>query len=1161
MKLNKKQVGLIAGVVCVILLTILLLSMCNNGGQEEAAPATVATEPSETTVPTTEAAVETTEAPAEETVEETTEATEEATESTTGGSSTPGGTGGPGIGSGTGSNTNEPTTPKAGSEESPYMEVVSQFPDTVDTVSVPAGGTVHYHLDLQDESVARYGESLLVIEGENVSVIYNENTYEAVNGIVSVPLIQAEPEEEEEAAPAAEGETGETSEEVKPEEEAAEPISVRICNGGGEARILTLILDAPLGTLDNPEQIRGEDGKLDFAAKLEADDEDGYHFGFVAERDGTLVLQLDKITEDAPCDIIVTAGETTVTIPSDGDTSSAEMEFKKGDSILIQVLAKAGEDGSHPAAEVELSGSADYYGSKTNPIEVEKDFATEEMEPGQVLYYLVKNQKGMALNVEYPAYVIHNDKTYQEELPETEEGTEPENPVLSVKIGNGDEPVLMAIGNGGEEAASFDVAFTYPIGHAQNKETLIIRDDEAEIDGINTAVIEAGDQEVYWFTWTNDMDTGILTLKLPEEGNWKYAVKHTSNAVVTEYEMTYSDSEPAEPVFNIVLKYEDVVDIQVCTYDPADKDALVIGSVEMEASFVPHTLIASEGETFLTVEAGSMIYCKQGLKKADGAIMTVVAVEADEEGNAKLDENGEAILLTDRTYTIDYEGTVYTAEGGKIVVEGIEMDSNDPDIFSFRNDGKETTLYRVTFSYPKGHQTNPEVIELGKHQIELYGDGGSGYYYSWTTSEPGILTFEVDPSTIVSYNISSTKDTTVSSSTNNGVATDFVSYVELVIGQGHLNESKDGTVTVTINLGNPSTDSANKTVVPFRLESYRTKVADDTTVKVAAGQTYRLMQMLTDTSAAGMIISGADSFKVVYDGAEYASVNGRVEIKNFSTGRTYFQIINNSAEEQTYTVDVIYPVIVTDSTTVIAAAGETCYLKQDLADTSATDLIISGNGAFEVIYNGETYIAESGTVNVSNFAVEDIVFYIVNRSGEEQSYSIVLKYPLGTAKNPEVMEAGVWNMDLYTFTEYYYTWTAPADGTFTFALPAAADRYKPWSYEITYGGQTTPANGKTSMSVTVSAGDVVSVKIGRTRDPGKSLTVTFSMDFAANPAVSQVSVENEVSGSMLEQMPAEPQLETVAETESVTEGKTGDADVENAAEETESATETEPAAE
>jgi hypothetical protein len=906
MKLNKKQVGLIAGVVCVILLIILLLTMCNGGSPAPSQPTDATTVATEEAVPNTEAPEETTVPPTEETTEETTGETEAETEPTTGGNTRPGGTGGPSIGGG-GDNTTESDNPVAGSQESPYLEVIPQFPDWVDTVRVAANGSVHYNLSLLDETVARYGESLLTMEGENISVIYNDKTYESVNGLVSVPLIQPKPEEKTEEVPEEGGE--ETTEDTEVEEEFDDTISIRILNGAGDARILTMRFAAPLGTADNPEEmIRGENGALDFTAAVDADDEDGYFFGFEAERDGTLMLQL-KDDGEASYDILVTVGEQQLTLSPDGE-SQLKVDFPKGESVTVQLLARAAEDGTRPAASANLTGYADYYGTKTNPIVVEKDFTTEEMEPGAVLYYLVQNQKSMALNVEYPAYVIYNGKTHQEKLPEVvppaegEEEQPPaevEIPVVSVKIGNGDEPALMAIGNGGEEAASFDVTFSRPIGHKDNMDTVTIRDDENGIDGINTAVIEEGDQEVYWFTWKNQEDTGIFTVQFLENSGFKYNVIHTSDTKVTNY-----DDQTAD-VFELVMNYEDVVQIQILTVDPADPAALPAGSVSFEASFLPHTLIGAEGQSWLTVEGNSLVYCKQGMKYADGAIMTVTAVEADEEGNAKLDENGNVIPLKDSKFTIDYEGVIYTAVDGTIVVKDIKMDSNNPDIFSFSNEEAVTTLYSVVISYPLGHQSNPYIITDGSYTVELYGDAGSGTYYSWTTSEPGTFTFEVDPSSVWSYNISSTRDTTVASSTNNGVATDFAPYVELIIGQGHLNESKDGTVTVSINLGNPSSDAANKSVVSFRVDRYNTLVQNDVTAKVDAGKSRRFMQMLTDTSAVGLTITGDDSFKVVYDGVEHTSENGKVEIRNFSTGRTYFDIINLSGTEQTYSIQCQYP--------------------------------------------------------------------------------------------------------------------------------------------------------------------------------------------------------------------------------------------------------------
>ena len=84
MKLNKKQIGLIAGLACAIVLIVLLLTMCGGNGDHQG----VTTEPTQATADTTatEAATEEITEPSEETTEateETEESTEETTEATT----------------------------------------------------------------------------------------------------------------------------------------------------------------------------------------------------------------------------------------------------------------------------------------------------------------------------------------------------------------------------------------------------------------------------------------------------------------------------------------------------------------------------------------------------------------------------------------------------------------------------------------------------------------------------------------------------------------------------------------------------------------------------------------------------------------------------------------------------------------------------------------------------------------------------------------------------------------------------------------------------------------------------------------------------------------------------------------------------------------------
>ena len=1004
MKINKKQAGLIAGVVCVILLILLLLTMCNGSGGsgDQNEP----TQSAETIGETTEATEETTEATEETTepVEETTEATEETTGSNTSGNTTRPGSNGPALGSGsTGSGSDDDddsstqeTTPAAGSESSPYVEVVESFPDSVSSVAIPGEGQMYYNLTLNDANIDIYGESLLTIEAEDVYVIYNETKYEPQEGLVSVPIAAVEEEDT--------------------------PVSIQICNTGKEAKSFALSFNAPLGTAFNPEPIVwDEDGSFALSTDLEAENMEGYLYSFLAARNGFMELQLDSVTEGVDCGVTVTVGTKSATLSSE---EAMTFEFNAGDLVVVHVYANAVEDGTYPAAKVELSGSVDYYGSKTSPIEVTADFVTEEIEPGSEVYYLVTGQNGMALSVEYPAYVIYNGVTYQAEPSEDSDETA----VVSVKIGNTDTEALIAIGNGGEEAQSFTMVFGYPAGNVNNKAPLVVENaDDAEV-GTNVAVIDDGDTDVYWYTWTNEEDAGILTIHMPDEGNWKYMVKHTSNGNTTEYDMQYSDSESAQSTFNLLMAYNDVLELQVAAYDPAEPEAYPEGSVEFQASFLAHVQTNASGYTWLTLDGGGMIYCKQGLKYADGAIMTVVAVEADEDGNAVLDENGNVTVLTDSAFTIDYEGTVYTSENGTIVIEGIEMESSDPDIFSVLNDGNEKATYRISFAYPAGHQTNPIPLNSGDvTTVTLYGDGGSGTYYSWTTSEAGYFVFEIDTDAIWSYNISSTRDTTVTSSTYNGVNTDYVSYLALYVGQGHINSSKDGTVTFTINLGNPSTDSENRSVVTFKVNSYKTEVTKEASVKVAAGQTLRLMQNLEDTAANGMVITGTDSFTVVYNGTEYVSENGAVKIANFTTDRSFFQIINNSAEEQTY--------------------------------------------------------------------------------------SISFSYPEGSQKNPKALEVGEISVDLYTVGDgYYYSWTAPSDGTFHLEIPATdGNQYKPWSYEITHGEDVYLKRGSANrtFSLDVQEGDVLIVKFGVTRTLTISTVVPVTIGFTEAVAETNLLSDNE----------------------------------------------------
>ena len=292
------------------------------------------------------------------------------------------------------------------------------------------------------------------------------------------------------------------------------------------------------------------------------------------------------------------------------------------------------------------------------------------------------------------------------------------------------------------------------------------------------------------------------------------------------------------------------------------------------------------------------------------------------------------------------------------------------------------------------------------------------------------------------------------------------------------------------------------------------------------------MQMLTDASAAGMTITGGDSFKVVYAGKEYTSVNGKVEITNFATTRTYFDVINLSAAEQQLAIDVIYPVLVKGSMDVNVGADETCYLVQNLEDTSATGMEIIGSGDFQVVYNGVSYGAVDGVVKVTNFTTAAAEFKILNKSGEAKSYRIAYQYPLGSFQNPEELKTDEQvTIALKSFTTvdstYCYVWTAEEDGTFQFDLVGNINtlRWRPWKYEITHGEDVYASQGSQfaaviTQSFAVSKGDKVIIKMGVVAlDQSTQIPIQVTFTKAEPVALQEV----------LTDLPKEEELEPVTE--------------------------------
>lgn len=915
MKVNKKQIGIIVGLICAIVLILVLLTMCNGSGYgghqgdtlpndasqeatsvatEEPNVDTEATESTEITDPT-EATEETSEA-----TEETTEPTEETTSPTTpstGGNTKPGGSGGyvPDYGDDDDDDTSSgPVTekaPAAGSEKSPYVEVISQFPDSFRSVTVSKDGTVYHHL---------YGAegSVLTIADSEAYVIYNGTTYAPdENGVIQVPFpaddrkdqVQA-PEDTENTVPDAveasdaEAEDTPSDTETGKEEEPVvlpEPQIIQLGSKSTEARSFLLTFAAPAGTKENPEAVEPVDGLLTIETSLEAGDADGYFYQYTPDVTGLLTLQLEASDETAACDIIVTAGEEILKL-SEMEDGILTVNLTAFEPVLIQVVAVPSEDGTYPAAQVKIQGQIDSTaGTPENPIDYMGQFpiVTDVLAPGAEVYYNIYGAGGMILTINDPdAYVIMGEEKW----------TAVDGVVTGeVVASNPRMPVAIGIGNAGESEKSFTADFQYKPGHMMNPAPL-------NLEEANIAVIGAGSTDGMWYTWTAENE-GTLTVTMPE-GNWVYLINNITASVYGD--MQYSDAEEPVSMAEIPVAAGDELNIMVCTYDPVNPFEYPEGQVVFYASFagVPGTkdnpIWLWDMENTIELQPNVQVYCN--------VVMSGVDMEVLGEGSVTVTYNGESFATVD----------------GSVTVSGVSGSRFEPVPVLLTNYGAEAKTVTVRFIYPLGNAANPEILdEMGAYSAAVPGEGNA-YFYNWTTLADGQFTITMpgDDWTYMINNLTSSQYGDLYSSaegSENSLTLDLAAGDTLEIAISTSSGLKKD-VPVVFDFYDPTYGTAENPVFLTDME---------TVLTVRAGTQLHANAVF---GGANMTVTGPKDFKLTVGGVEYASENGilvleRVEATRFAPLKLLFA---GGETTEKYTVSFAYPVGNGANPEVIGAMGQ-----------------------------------------------------------------------------------------------------------------------------------------------------------------------------------------------------------------------------------------------
>ena len=851
MKNKKNIIGLVIVLVCLVLSVILILTRCSNAaaGQQEQPSTSGVEDTADTTGGTTDGPTvdETTEETTEETEESTEESTEETEEETTsGGSSTPGGTGGF-VGAttpteGTEEETTAPTEEKIDVEEPGTQNIANT--EYLSTLPDTIGSVKIPANGTISYNLYQTEESVLTIEDADAYLILGGVTYTPdKDGVLTVDL------------PACEGNA---------------PIAFQLGSKASAEKAYSLMFAAPLGKASNPEELTFIE---QITATITSKYTDGYYYTWVAAEDGTLTLSVAQITpEDAQCDIILTLGDT-VTRLSDSQDGTVSIVMEAEEEVTIQVVVTpAGTE-----AEVAITGSfAPGFGTKSNPyvvmdVQVPGSFDTVEIPADKEKYYDVYYVGGTVLTIEDPdAYVIYNGETY----------TADESGVLTLTLKNGDPrtPVSLIIGNAGEEAESYTVSFTPALGSVNNP---LIVEDVTEI----IAAIPEGSDSGYYIQWTAPND-GILSIEasvVPETVEFDVILTNMNG-----YAMAWlSDGSPA--TMDVVK--DDVVMIQVAI-SPDENWTYPAAEVTLTGTYTqiygtansPYTAALEElpgSIETVEIEAGTAVYYE--ISNVSGSILTI--------------EDPDVYVI--------YNGVTYTPdESGVLTLEVKASSSRHPVTFQIGNQGEAGESYILNFTPTTGSMGNPEVVYSLFTLDTTLESGNTGYYYSYTATADGAVSFWVDEenSSDVAYDIILTS---TGSYTTEMLSESAHGTVSMLVTEGDVVTIQ--VTTVSTSGSNPAGYLAVKGAV-FTGDGTADRPYMTTVINVPGGLatvditngseiSYSIYR-IGDTI---LTIEGEDAY-VIYDGVTYNAVDGvvTVNIAAVRPGYTTNLIVGNylTAQEQ-----------------------------------------------------------------------------------------------------------------------------------------------------------------------------------------------------------------------------------------------------------------------
>ncbi len=370
-------------------------------------------------------------------------------------------------------------------------------------------------------------------------------------------------------------------------------------------------------------------------------------------------------------------------------------------------------------------------GSEADPyISYDAEFTTESIAAGTSVYYNLYGVGNMLLTINSAdAYVVYEGTPY-----EAVDG------VVTVQLGMAfrGAPISLQIGNAGDEATTFDVVCSVPVGTFENPEVL---DDISEI----TTNLPAASFDGYYYSWTADMD-GMIEIKVTSNTAGEPEVILMNNS---SYATKYLSSDATDP-------------------DGDGVATLMMGVTEGDEIII-NVLVFDEEDPWADSPASTLVLEGTKVFTANETEFTTVEIEPNYVANYNLYGVGNMVLtINSADAYVVYEGTPYEAVDGVVTVQLGTAFRGAPIEIQIGNSGDSTTTFDVTCEIPLGAYENPEVVaDISEITTDLAAEDEDGYHYSWTATEDASLEFKVNSNTagtpdVIVYNLTTGQMLTLS---------------------------------------------------------------------------------------------------------------------------------------------------------------------------------------------------------------------------------------------------------------------------------------------------------------------------------------------------------------------------------------------------------------